>query len=154
MLVFEINNLTMKPENTTKFLVVPDGSAQSQGTIHYPITFPRLDRVWVSKDITMHTVEKVLPYVDVWGGQNEYDTYTDIRKDTLYRLWEEGELKTLYLNRRAYNSGDATVLIGDATIFVSDDGVLISDILESDARIIIDTPLIGTIGNAAQLPNE
>lgn len=154
MLVFEINNLTMKPENTTKFLVVPDGSTQSQGTIHYPITFPRLDKVWVSKDITMHTVEKVLPYVDVWGGQNEYDTYTDIRKDTLYRLWEEGELKTLYLNRRAYNSGDATVLIGDATIFVSDDGVLISDILESDARIIIDTPLIGTIGNAAQLPNE
>lgn len=153
MLVFEINNLTMKPENTTEFLVVPE-SEQPQGIIHYPITFPRLDRIWVSKDITMHTVEKVLPYVDVWGGQNEYDTYTDIRKDTLYRLWEEGELKTLYLNRRAYNSGDATVLIGDATIYVSDDGVLISDILESDARIIIDTPLIGTIGNAIEIDNE
>lgn len=152
MLVFEINNLTMKPENTTEFLVVPE-SEQPQGIIHYPITFPRLDRIWVSKDITMHTVEKVLPYVDVWGGQNEYDTYTDIRKDTLYRLWEEGELKTLYLNRRAYNSGDATVLIGDATIYVSDDGVLISDILESDARIIIDTPLIGTIGNAVEIDN-
>ena len=82
-----------------------------------------------------------------------YDTYIDIRKDTLYRLWEEGELKTLYLNRRAYNSGDATVLIGDATIYVSDDGVLISDILESDARIIIDTPLIGTIGNAVEIDN-
>lgn len=153
MLVFEINNLTMKPENTTEFLVVPE-SEQPQGIIHYPITFPRLDRIWVSKDITMHTVEKVLPYVDVWGGQNEYDTYTDIRKDTLYRLWEEGELKTLYLNRRAYNSGEATVLIGDATIYVSDDGVLISDILESDARIIIDTPLIGTIGNAIEIDNE
>lgn len=151
MLVFEISNLTMKPENTTQFLVVPDRE-QSEGTIHYPITFPRLDKVWVSKDVAIHTVEKVLPYVDVWGGQTEYDTMTDIRKDTLYRLWEEGELKTLYLNRRMYSSAEATVLIGDATILVSESGVLITDILDTDARIIIDTPLIGSIGDAVEIP--
>ena len=151
MLVFEISNLTMKPENTTQFLVVPE-TEQSVGTIHYPITFPRLDRVWVSKDVAIHTVEKVLPYVDVWGGQEEYDTMTDIRKDTLYRLWEEGELKTLYLNRRMYTSAEATVLIGDATILVSESGVLITDVLHTDARIIIDNPLIGSIGDAVEIP--
>lgn len=151
MLVFEISNLTMKPENTTQFLVVPE-TEQSVGTIHYPITFPRLDRVWVSKDVAIHTVEKVLPYVDVWGGQEEYDTMTDIRKDTLYRLWEEGELKTLYLNRRMYTSAEATVLIGDATILVSESGVLITDVLNTDARIIIDNPLIGSIGDAVEIP--
>ena len=150
MLVFEISNLTMKPENINQFLVVPE-TEYSVGTLYFPISFPRLDRIWVSKDIAIHTVEKVLPYIDVWGGQNEYDTYTDIRKDTIYRLWEEGELKTLYLNRHAYNSGDATVLGGDATIFVSEDGVLITDILSTDARIIIDDALIGEIGSATEI---
>ncbi len=150
MLVFEISNLTMKPENINQFLVVPE-TEYSVGTLYFPISFPRLDRIWVSKDIAIHTVEKVLPYIDVWGGQNEYDTYTDIRKDTIYRLWEEGELKTLYLNRHAYNSGDATVLVGDATIFVSEDGVLITDILSTDARIIIDDALIGEIGSATEI---
>lgn len=151
MYVFEINNLTMNPDNKGQYLINPT-TDHSVGKIYYPITFPRLERIWVSKDIVSYTVEKVLPYIDVWGGQEEYDSYTTIKQDTIYRIWEEDEIKILYFNRRAYGGGTAPDLAGDATIFISPDGVIITDIMSSDARILINSPVIGTSGDASQSP--
>lgn len=143
MYVFEVGNLTMNEKHNEQYLVVPLENTPPEEKIHYPITMPRVDRVWVSKDIKTYVVEKVLPYIDVWGGQEEYDRYTEIRKDTIYRIWTDGEISALWFNRVEYGTGNAPALVGDATLFISPDGVAISDILTSDVSAIMTTNSIG-----------
>ena len=152
MYVFEVSNLTLNKKQEKQYLVVPLENTPTEEKIHYPITMPRLDRVWVSKDIKTYVVEKVLPYVDVWGGQEEYDHYTEIRKDTIYRIWKDGKISALWFNRVEYGTGNAPALVGDATLFISPDGVAISDILTSDVTAIMTTNSIGEVSTASSYP--
>ena len=150
MYVFEVSNLTMNEHHEDQYLIKPISNVPTHEIIHYPIKMPRLDRIWVSKDISTYVVEKVLPYVDVWGGQEEYDRYTDIKKDTIYRIWENGEIATLWYNRIEYGTGNAPALVGDASLFISEDNVLISDILGTDIHAIVTQYNIGPIVDATQ----
>lgn len=150
MLVFEISNLTMNEKNKLQYLVTPTSSNSDGKKIYYPVDFPRLERIWVSKNITTYTVEKLLSFIDILGGQEEYDALTEVRSDTIYRIWEDGEIVTLYFNRKAYGTGSAPALIGDATIFISDKGAIISDILSSDTKVVVDSMSISTVNNATK----
>ena len=175
MNVIEVNNLTLLPELTQDYLIVPMTNYPILKKRKLPLSMGRLDLVWVVKSKAIYTPMNLIPFVDL--TQEQYDVLIEYEKDTLYRIKNEGEITKLYLNGIAYSPGGGEIkqlsLINDATIYMDTDGVLYKSIIGIDAGVyakndevlyssvigtedssIMNNPAYGTITSANNLGND
>ena len=137
MNVIEVNNLTLLPELTEDYLIIPMTNYPVLKKRKLPLSMGRLDLVWVVKNKAVYTPMNLMPFVDL--TQEQYDVLNEYEKDTLYRIKKDDKIVKLYLNGIAYSPGGGEIkqlsLINDATIYMDERGVLYKSILGIDAGI-------------------
>jgi hypothetical protein len=137
MKVLEVSNLTLDPDNSEEYLVVPDESTITKN-VKYPLFLGRLDLLWIMKDVDIYKAN-ILPYVDL--TEEEYESL-DWEANTIYRIIDNSRIVKLFFNGTEYGTTtEVQQMVGNATLFLSEDGVIYTDLISDNTKLKVDSAI-------------